>query len=176
MADAGRPRRYLTITEYGAHRDIAPSTVSEALANGRIRKISSGPNRGKIDMVLADEMWEENRLRPAPSKNNEAEDQNRSVLVSAKAKKEAIVAERELIKLKQLKGELIDKAKVLNAAETFWRQNRDMWLNWPKLVATRMAEELGVDSGLFYDLQAKEVRAYLELMATMDMSRVTDTD
>ena len=176
----GAPRRYLTITEYAAHRDITPSSVSRALGSGKIRKIGSGHNKGKIDKIAADEMWESNSLSTNINGEKEAAQsqvhKERTILVGAKAKKETIVAERELIKLRILKGELINRNEVLNGVETISRQNRDLWLNWPKLVATRMAEELNVDSGLLYDTLAKEVRAYLEKMATMDMSRVTDTN
>lgn len=176
----GAPRRYLTITEYAAHRDISPSSISQALSSGKIRKIGSGHNKGKIDKIAADEMWESNSLSTNINGEKEAAQakvhKDRTGLISARAKKEMIVAERELIKLRILKGELIDRNEVLNAVETISRQNRDLWLNWPKLVATRIAEDLNVDSGLLYDTLAKEVRAYLEKMATMDMSRVTDTN
>lgn len=176
----GAPRRYLTITEYAAHRDITPSSVSQALSSGKIRKIGSGHNKGKIDKIAADEMWESNSFSSNINGEKEAAQskvhKDRTKLVGAKAKKETIAAERELIKLRILKGELIDRNEVLNAVETISRQNRDLWMNWPKLITARIAEELNVDSGLLYDTLAKEVRTHLEKMATMDMSRVADTD
>lgn len=175
----GKPRRYLNKLEYATHRGVAPQTITHAVKSGRITVISAGKYKGKIDKVLADEQWNENRMDGKESKppvGNAPAVKERSQLQDAKTKKEMIIAERELIKLRKLKGELIDKAEVIHAVGVISRQNRDMWLNWPKTIATQLAEEYDEDpsSGLMYDLINKAVREHLDSIATMNFENVTN--
>jgi len=175
--NTGRPRRYLNQTEYATHKGLDPSQITLAIKSKRISVIKSGQYKDKIDKIKADEDWELNRIKEDPPKDGE-ESKTRSPLIVAKTKKEVIVAERELVKLRKLKGELIDKAEVLHAVGVISRQNRDMWLNWPKTIATQLAEEYNEDPspGLMYDLLQKLVSEHLDSVATLDFNNVTNTD
>lgn len=158
--------KYMSIPEYARHRDITEVAIYTALRGGRIARIIEGEHKGKIDYVDADKLWKKNTRRV--NKGAESSGEQLS-LTAAKIKKEIAVAEREELRTKKMKGDLINRAVVLSRVQTIARQNRDMWLNWPKLVATKMAEEFNADPGLVYDILHDEVRKYLEKVATLDM-------
>lgn len=178
MTERGRPKRYLTLTEYAHYKDVSPALVTQAVQTGRIKKISSGNHKGKIDTQVANEMWDANRLTESLPKDSDDEPvhKERAILVNAKAKMAAITAERELIKLKREKGEIVDRKEALRTLETLSRQNRDMWLNLSKRVSHEAAEELGVETSLFYDVLHKIIRDHLESIATMDLTKVVDVN
>ena len=158
-------KKYMKIAEYGCYKDVNESTIYASIRNGKIERIESGKHKGKIDVERADELWIKNTKRV----NNTVESPESKHLIASRARKEAAIAEREELRTKKMKEQLLDRTTVLNRVQTIARQNRDMWLNWPKLVAVRLAEEFGADSGLVYDVLDKEIRDYLNKVATLDM-------
>lgn len=78
-------------------------------------------------------------------------------------------AKTRLNQIKAMKEEstVIDRGEVQEWAFRMSRSNRDIWLNWPQIVSTRMAEELGVDSKLLHDVLKKYVIKQLERNASM---------
>lgn len=165
-------KKYMKIAEYGRYKDVNESTIYASIRNGKIERIESGKHKGMIDVEKADGLWIKNTKRV----NNTAESPESKHLIVSRARKEAAIAEREELRTKQMKGEFINRATVLSTVQTIARQNRDMWLNWPKLVAVEYAEEFGVDSGLVYDVLHNGIRKYLEKVATMDMEDAARSD
>jgi hypothetical protein len=49
------------------------------------------------------------------------------------------------------------------------KHNRDAWLNWPKIVAVEMAEELGADAKAVNDVLTRLVKEQLESVATLEL-------
>ena len=156
----------MTTTEYARHRSLTEGSINTAIRGRKINRIQKGKYKGKIDRDAADKLWEKNTVRVNKTNKSTPE---ALALTAAKAKREIAVAEREELRTKKMRGELITRSTVLSTVQAISRQNRDMWLNWPKRIATEMAEELGVDSGLLYDFLSGAVKKHLETMATLDM-------
>jgi hypothetical protein len=54
-------------------------------------------------------------------------------------------AQERRLRLQQMKGELVDRAKAVAQVFRLARDERDAWVNWPARVAAVIAAELGVD-------------------------------
>ena len=163
--DPDKKAKHMSPPEYARYREISETAVYQALRAGKINRIEKGKHKGKIDRDEADELWIKNTKR-IHTKEESPEAKN---LTESRARKEAAIAEREELRTQKMKGNLINRAAVLSTVQTIARQNRDMWLNWPKLVAVEYAEEFGVDSGLVYDVLHNGVKEYLHKVATLDM-------
>lgn len=88
----------------------------------------------------------------------------------ARAMNEMIKAQKEQIKLAELSGKTITRSEVEHYIFSVSRQNRNNWLNWPDSVAVEMAETLGVDRRVLYNLLMDQVRKHLERIATLPVS------
>ena len=85
----------------------------------------------------------------------------------SRALKEAIDARSAMLKLLDQEGKTLERAAVESWLYNVSRHNRDLWLNWPQLVSNEIAEELGCDSNLLYDILIRLVRENLERIATL---------
>lgn len=85
----------------------------------------------------------------------------------SRALKESIDARSAMLKLLEQEGKTLDRKAVDDWLYNASRHNRDMWLNWPQLVATEIAEEVGCDSNLLYGVLNRLVRANLDRIATI---------
>src|SRR5919106_2962178 len=65
--------------------------------------------------------------------------------MQARTANEVLKAQERRLRLQQMKGELVDRAKALAQVFKLARDERDAWVNWPARVAAMMAAELEVD-------------------------------
>ncbi|MGH6916340.1 MAG: elements of external origin [Geminicoccaceae bacterium] len=66
--------------------------------------------------------------------------------MQARAANEVLKAQERRLRLQQMKGELVDRAKAVAQVFRLARDERDAWINWPARVASLMAAELEVDA------------------------------
>jgi len=78
---------------------------------------------------------------------------------------EVLKAQERRLRLQQMKGELIDRAKAVAQVFRLARDERDAWVNWPARVAAMIAAELGVDSHQLHTVLERQVREHLNELA-----------
>jgi len=65
--------------------------------------------------------------------------------IQARTANEVLKAQERRLRLQQMKGELVDRAKAVAQVFRLARDERDAWVNWPARVAAMIAAELEVD-------------------------------
>jgi hypothetical protein len=65
--------------------------------------------------------------------------------MQARTANEVPKAQERRLRLQQMKGELVDRAKAVAQVFRLARDERDAWVNWPARVAAMMAAELEID-------------------------------
>lgn len=93
----------------------------------------------------------------------------------ARAMNEVLKVRKDQLKILEMEGKTVSRQEAENRMFTVSRQNRDIWLNWPQVVAVEMAEELGIDAKAMHDILKKHVRKNLERIASMPVG-VVDED
>jgi hypothetical protein len=66
--------------------------------------------------------------------------------MQARTANEVLKAQERRLRLQQMKGELVDRAKAVAQVFRLAREERDAWVNWPARVAAMMAAELSASS------------------------------
>jgi hypothetical protein len=66
--------------------------------------------------------------------------------MQARTANEVLKAQERRLRLQQMKGELIDRARAVAQIFMLAREERDAWVNWPARVAAMMAAELSASS------------------------------
>ena len=64
--------------------------------------------------------------------------------MQARTANEVLKAQERRLRLQQMKGELVDRAKAVAQVFRLAREERDAWVNWPARVAAMIAAEGGV--------------------------------
>jgi hypothetical protein len=67
--------------------------------------------------------------------------------MQARTANEVLKAQERRLRLQQMKGELVDRAKAVAQVFRLAREERDAWVNWPGRVAAMMAAELSAPGG-----------------------------
>ena len=62
--------------------------------------------------------------------------------MQARTANEVLKAQERRLRLQQMKGELVDRARAVALVFRLARDERDAWVNWPARVAAVMAAEL----------------------------------
>jgi hypothetical protein len=62
--------------------------------------------------------------------------------MQARTANEVLKAQERRLRLQQMKGEVVDRAKAVAQVFRLAREERDAWVNWPARVAAMMAAEL----------------------------------
>jgi hypothetical protein len=83
---------------------------------------------------------------------------------------EVLKAQTAKVRLRKMKGELVDRAKALAAAFDLGRRERDVWMNWPPRVAADMAAELGIDAHAMEHALERYIRQHLADLAGVDLN------
>ena len=78
---------------------------------------------------------------------------------------EVLKAQERRLRLQQMKGELVDRAKAVAQVFRLARDERDAWVNWPARVAAMMAAELEVDPHQLHTVLERHVREHLAELA-----------
>jgi hypothetical protein len=85
--------------------------------------------------------------------------------MQARTANEVLKAQERRLRLQQMKGELVDRAKAVAQVFRLAREERDAWVNWPARVAAMMAAELEVDPHQLHSVLERHVRDHLAELA-----------
>jgi hypothetical protein len=85
--------------------------------------------------------------------------------MQARTANEVLKAQERRLRLQQMKGELVDRAKAVAQVFRLAREERDAWVNWPARVAAMMAAELEVDTHQLHTVLERSVRDHLAELA-----------
>jgi hypothetical protein len=85
--------------------------------------------------------------------------------IQARTANEVLKAQERRLRLQQMKGELVDRAKAVAQVFRLARDERDAWVNWPARVAAMIAAELEVDSHTLHTVLERHVRDHLAELA-----------
>ena len=85
--------------------------------------------------------------------------------MQARTANEVLKAQERRLRLQQMKGELVDRAKAVAQVFRLARDERDAWVNWPARVAAMIAAELEVDQHRLHTVLERHVRDHLSELA-----------
>jgi hypothetical protein len=85
--------------------------------------------------------------------------------MQARTANEVLKAQERRLRLQQMKGELVDRAKAVAQVFRLARDERDAWVNWPARVAAMIAAELEVDPHQAHTVLERHVRDHLAELA-----------
>jgi DNA primase len=85
--------------------------------------------------------------------------------MQARTANEVLKAQERRLRLQQMKGELVDRAKAVAQVFRLARDERDAWVNWPARVAAMIAAELEVDAHKLHTCLERHVRGHLAELA-----------
>jgi len=85
--------------------------------------------------------------------------------MQARTANEVLKAQERRLRLQQMKGELVDRAKAVAQVFRLARDERDAWANWPARVAAMIAAELEVDPHQLHTVLERHVRDHLAELA-----------
>jgi hypothetical protein len=85
--------------------------------------------------------------------------------MQARTANEVLKAQERRLRLQQMKGEMVDRAKAVAQVFRLAREERDAWVNWPARVAAMMAAELEVDPHQLHTALERHVREHLNELA-----------
>src|ERR687898_467420 len=85
--------------------------------------------------------------------------------MQARTANEVLKAQERRLRLQQMKGELVDRAKAVAQVFRLARDERDAWANWQERVAAMMAAELEVDPHQLHTVLERHVRDHLAELA-----------
>ena len=85
--------------------------------------------------------------------------------MQARTANEVLKAQERRLRLQQMKGELVDRAKAVAQVFRLARDERDAWVNWPARVAAMIAAELEVDPHKLHTVLERHVRDHLAELA-----------
>jgi hypothetical protein len=88
--------------------------------------------------------------------------------MQARTANEVLKAQERRLRLQQMKGELVDRAKAVAQVFRLARDERDAWVKWPARVAAMMAADLEVDAHKLHTVLERHVRDHLaELLPSL---------
>jgi hypothetical protein len=85
--------------------------------------------------------------------------------MQARTANEVLKAQERRLRLQQMKGELVDRAKAVAQVFKLARDERDAWVNRPARVAAMIAADLEVDPHQLHTVLERHVRDHLAELA-----------
>jgi hypothetical protein len=85
--------------------------------------------------------------------------------MQARTANEVLKAQERRLRLQQMKGELVDRARTVAQVFRLARDERDAWVNWPARVAAIIAADLEVDPHQLHTVLERHVRDHLAELA-----------
>jgi hypothetical protein len=85
--------------------------------------------------------------------------------MQARTANEVLKAQERRLRLQQMRGELVDRAKAVAQVFRLARDERDAWVNWPARVAAMIAADLEVDAHKLHTVLERQVREHLNELA-----------
>jgi hypothetical protein len=167
----------ITAEQYAKHRKVSRVAVHKAEQSGRIRyHIVNG--KQMVDPEEADRMWDENTDPTRKSLDDQikadvAESERREKIGSSarvvKVHKDHLDAQIKEIRLKKLKGELVDITKAREEIGKFSRTLRDAYLSLPARVSGVLASI--TDPNEINKVLTEEIVKILEHLVEYNRSR-----
>ena len=173
----------LSERQYAARAGLSRGAVQKAKAAGRLALHADG----SIDAVASDtlraEATDPSKTRKPPPPNFKPIPEaavsavgetlreqglagppvgSGTTFLQAKAANEVLKAQERRIRLRKLKGELIDRARAEALMFRLAREERDAWVTWPARVAVLMASELTAELGDKIKVKAAVMQKVLE--------------
>ena len=164
---------------YAEHRGVSRGAVQKARASGRLVLYADG----SIDPAGSDTSWSSSTdpamargsVKPVPAAAvagvrdtlTEAGQPaaGATTFLQARTANEVLKAQERRVRLQKMKGELIDRARVVGQVFALARTERDAWAQWPARVAGLMAADLGIEAGLLRRVLESHVRQHLATLA-----------
>ena len=87
------------------------------------------------------------------------------VFMRARVTNEVLKAQIQRERLKEMKGETVNRARAVAMVFDLARRERDAWIGWPARVAANMAAEFGVDVHRMEQALDRYLREHLAEMA-----------
>ena len=168
----------VSIREYARRRGVSDTAVRKAIKQGRITAEADG----SIDVEKANADWKRNtstvrpKVKAVPKSAVEAVEETLkesgsyeggTTFMQARTANEVLKAQTGRVKLKQLKGELIDRDAAIAHVFRLARQERDAWTSWPSRISSQMAADLEVDAHKLHVMLERYVREHLSELAAI---------
>ena len=177
--------------ELARHLGISETAVRRAEKAGRIRREADGswdPARAKAAWASSTDQAQQRparsgkprddrrALKPVPEaavgavrdtlrEHGEPIAAGAMTFMQARTANEVLKAQERRLRLQQMKGELVDRAKAVAQVFRLARDERDAWVNWPARVAAMIAAELEVDPHQLHTVLERHVRDHLGELA-----------
>ena len=161
---------------------VSETAIRKAEKAGRIRRAGDG----SWDLEQVQAAWRGNTdaaqqrevpkgLRPVPEAAVGAVKQTLHeqglpaaggmTFLQARTANEVLKAQERRLRLQQLKGELVDRARAVSLVFRLARDERDAWSGWPARIAAVLAAELGCDTHHLQTVLDRHVREHLDQLA-----------
>jgi hypothetical protein len=167
------------------HIGLSETAVRRAEKAGRIRREPDGT----WDLAKVQAAWSSNTdraqqrrqhgaLKPVPEaavgavqdtlrEHGEPVSAGGMTFMQARTANEVLKAQERRLRLQQMKGELVERAKAVAQVFRLARDERDAWVNWPARVAAVIAAELEVDAHKLHTVLERQVREHLNELAAV---------
>jgi hypothetical protein len=140
--------------ELAAALDLSLSGFKKARRDGRI-------SRSRDVNVLRREYAQNTDSRMQRSKPHPRHKTATGELTAHRARYELARAKEKELKLRQMEGELVDRAKAAALYFEMGKRVREMWEQWPSRVAAMVAAELGASAHTVEQVLTKHVKENL---------------
>jgi hypothetical protein len=165
------------------HIGVSETAVRRAEKAGRIRREADGSwDLGRVQAAWssntdrAQQRRQHGAMKPVPEaavgavretlrEHGEPVSAGGMTFMQARTANEVLKAQERRLRLQQMKGELVDRAKAVAQVFRLARDERDAWVNWPARVAAMIAAELEVDAHKLHTVLERQVRDYLAELA-----------
>jgi hypothetical protein len=168
--------------ELGRQLGVSETAIRKAEKTGRIRR--AGDRSWDVEQVKA--AWQASTdasqqrarapgLKPVPEAALGAVKQTlheqglpaagSMTFLQARTANEVLKAQERRLRLQQLKGELVDRARAVSLVFRLARDERDAWSGWPARIAAVVAAELGCDIHHLQTALDRHVREHLDQLA-----------
>jgi hypothetical protein len=134
--------------------DLSLSGFKKARRDGRI-------SRSRDVNVLRREYAQNTDSRMQRSKPHPRHKTATGDLTASRARYELARAKEKELKLRQMEGELVDRAKAASLYFEMGKRVREMWEQWPSRVAAMVAAELKTDPHTAEQVLTKHVKEHL---------------
>ena len=165
------------------HIGVSETAVRRAEKAGRIRREADGSwDLGRVQAAWssntdrAQQRRQHGAMKPVPEaavgavretlrEHGEPVSAGGMTFMQARTANEVLKAQERRLRLQQMKGELVDRAKAVAQVFRLARDERDAWVNWPARVAAMIAAELEVDPHRLHTVLERQVRDHLAELA-----------
>jgi hypothetical protein len=156
----------VTLSAFGRMMGVSRQAVQQAVNTGRITRNADGT----IDPETARRDWLDRaesavaHFASRPETKADAGGAN-AAMPKLRAAKLALEVEEQRLRVEEMKGRLVDKAKAIALVRRLAQEDRDAVLNWPSGAAPVLAAALGVDAHRLQTLLDESLRRHLDARA-----------